>query len=449
MIADLRTTTRENAEQDWLKTNLARITNALQGQRDLQAVAQLLMSRDLAARARPARRVLPAPRRQRRAAARRRLRLGRARRGGRALRASARGCPGRRPSRCGASSSPTRRRTTCKRRERAGGGAARRARRAAHPVRGPGPGRPRARVAGAVHRRRPDASSTSSPRRSASCSRRSSPTGAPRSSWTTSAASPASCRPQQEELRQTNEELQEKAALLVRQNRDIEDKNAEIERAPRGARGARRPARAVVALQERVPGQHEPRAAHAAELAAHPRAAAGRQPVGEPHRRAGRVRAHDPRRRHGPARPDLRHPRPVQGRGGQDGRRPGVDRGRGRARGARARLPARRRGQGAGLHGRGGAGRAGRDRHRRAARRPGPAQPAVQRGEVHRRRRGAGAARRAGATAPYAVAFVVADTGIGIAADKQASSSRPSSRPTGRRAAGTAARAWACRSAAS
>ena len=44
MIAELRTTTRENAEQDWLKTNLARITNALQGQRDLQAVAQLLMS---------------------------------------------------------------------------------------------------------------------------------------------------------------------------------------------------------------------------------------------------------------------------------------------------------------------------------------------------------------------------------------------------------------------
>src|SRR5436190_2438276 len=36
---------------------------------------------------------------------------------------------------------------------------------------------------------------------------------------------------QQEELRQTNEELQEKAALLAQQNRDIEEKNAEIERA--------------------------------------------------------------------------------------------------------------------------------------------------------------------------------------------------------------------------
>jgi HAMP domain-containing protein/signal transduction histidine kinase/CheY-like chemotaxis protein len=44
MIENLRSTTQENAEQDWLKTNLARITNNLQGQRDLQAVSRLLMS---------------------------------------------------------------------------------------------------------------------------------------------------------------------------------------------------------------------------------------------------------------------------------------------------------------------------------------------------------------------------------------------------------------------
>jgi HAMP domain-containing protein/signal transduction histidine kinase/CheY-like chemotaxis protein len=44
MIANLRDTTKQNAEQDWLKTNLARISGALQGQRDLQAVSQLLMS---------------------------------------------------------------------------------------------------------------------------------------------------------------------------------------------------------------------------------------------------------------------------------------------------------------------------------------------------------------------------------------------------------------------
>jgi signal transduction histidine kinase/CheY-like chemotaxis protein/HAMP domain-containing protein len=44
MIANLRETTLRNAEQDWLKTNLARIGTLLQGQRDLQTVADLIMS---------------------------------------------------------------------------------------------------------------------------------------------------------------------------------------------------------------------------------------------------------------------------------------------------------------------------------------------------------------------------------------------------------------------
>jgi signal transduction histidine kinase/HAMP domain-containing protein/CheY-like chemotaxis protein len=44
MIANLRETTRVNAEQDWLKTNLARIAGLLQGQRDLKQVTQLIMS---------------------------------------------------------------------------------------------------------------------------------------------------------------------------------------------------------------------------------------------------------------------------------------------------------------------------------------------------------------------------------------------------------------------
>ena len=35
MIDNLRLTTERNTEQDWLKTNLARFTNMLQGQRDL------------------------------------------------------------------------------------------------------------------------------------------------------------------------------------------------------------------------------------------------------------------------------------------------------------------------------------------------------------------------------------------------------------------------------
>src|SRR5205823_1899976 len=44
MIANLKETTRRNEEQDWLKTNLARISAMLQGQRDLRTVSRMIMS---------------------------------------------------------------------------------------------------------------------------------------------------------------------------------------------------------------------------------------------------------------------------------------------------------------------------------------------------------------------------------------------------------------------
>ena len=44
MINNLRLTTDRNTEQDWLKTNLARFTGMLQGQRDLATVGRLLLS---------------------------------------------------------------------------------------------------------------------------------------------------------------------------------------------------------------------------------------------------------------------------------------------------------------------------------------------------------------------------------------------------------------------
>jgi CheY-like chemotaxis protein/HAMP domain-containing protein/GAF domain-containing protein len=44
MIDNLRLTTDRNNEQDWLKTNLARVTGMLQGQRDLATVGRLLLS---------------------------------------------------------------------------------------------------------------------------------------------------------------------------------------------------------------------------------------------------------------------------------------------------------------------------------------------------------------------------------------------------------------------
>ncbi len=44
MIANLKDTTHKNQEQDWLKTNLARFSGMMQGQRSIASVAQLIMS---------------------------------------------------------------------------------------------------------------------------------------------------------------------------------------------------------------------------------------------------------------------------------------------------------------------------------------------------------------------------------------------------------------------
>jgi HAMP domain-containing protein len=44
MIRNLRETTQKNTEQDWLKTNLAKFSRMLQGQKDLLAVAKLILS---------------------------------------------------------------------------------------------------------------------------------------------------------------------------------------------------------------------------------------------------------------------------------------------------------------------------------------------------------------------------------------------------------------------
>src|SRR2546426_901561 len=44
MIVNLRETTQKNQEQDWLKTNLAKFSSMLQGQKNLDTVSQLIMS---------------------------------------------------------------------------------------------------------------------------------------------------------------------------------------------------------------------------------------------------------------------------------------------------------------------------------------------------------------------------------------------------------------------
>src|ERR1041385_4899529 len=44
MMRNLKDTTRKNTEQDWLKTNLAKFTRLLQGQKDLWTVSRLILS---------------------------------------------------------------------------------------------------------------------------------------------------------------------------------------------------------------------------------------------------------------------------------------------------------------------------------------------------------------------------------------------------------------------
>src|SRR5665811_697672 len=44
MISNLRETTASNREQDWLKTNLAKFSGMLQGQRELDTVGKMLLS---------------------------------------------------------------------------------------------------------------------------------------------------------------------------------------------------------------------------------------------------------------------------------------------------------------------------------------------------------------------------------------------------------------------
>src|SRR5260370_13675279 len=46
MIRNLRETTQKNMEQDWLKTNIAKHTRILQGQRDPRTVADLILTED-------------------------------------------------------------------------------------------------------------------------------------------------------------------------------------------------------------------------------------------------------------------------------------------------------------------------------------------------------------------------------------------------------------------
>ena len=84
-------------------------------------------------------------------------------------------------------------------------------------------------------------------------------------------------RTKQEELQQTNAELEEKAQLLSMQNTAGGSQEPRGRAGQAGAGGEGRAAGADLEVQVRVPGQHDPRAAHAAEQPADPVEAARRQ----------------------------------------------------------------------------------------------------------------------------------------------------------------------------
>ena len=191
-------------------------------------------------------------------------------------------------------------------------------------------------------------------------------------------------RKQQDELQSTNAELEIKAQLLAGQKAEVEQKNKEVEQAKVALEEKAEQLALISKYKSRVPGQHVARAPDAAQQPADPVADPDRERRRQPHHQAGRLRPDHPRLGLGPARPDQRHPRPVQDRVGHDGgghQRGAVRRG---PQVRREHLPPDGRPQGAPFRGRARprAAAGAPDRHQAAA--AGAQEPAVQRLQVHR-----------------------------------------------------------------
>ncbi len=323
MIDNLRLTTDRNTEQDWLKTNLARFTGMLQGQRDLATVG-----RHAAVRAGAAGQRAPGPHLPD---------------GGRrhaCTCACSRATPTRRTS-------PTRRASSW---AKASSASARVDKRRIIVTNVPkdtiavGPaffnalprsvavfpvifeGKIKAVLALASLERiravAPRASSSSSPPTSASCSTASRSRCRPRRCSSSRRQLAGELQTQQTELQQTNDQLGQKAQQLAEQNAEVERKNREIEQ----ARRALEEKASELALTSKYKSEFLANMSHELRTPLNSililGAAARRQPGAQPDAEAGRIRAHDPQRGHRSAEPHHRHPRPVEDRVGHgDGRR--------------------------------------------------------------------------------------------------------------------------------
>ena len=140
---------------------------------------------------------------------------------------------------------------------------------------------------------------------------------------------------------------------------------------------------ADVGVQVGVPRQHVARAAHAAEQHPDPRAAAVGQPRAQPLTQAGRVRPDDSRRGHGPAQPHHRHSRPVEDRVGHRHRRGRRDLLHEPAGNGGPHVQTRRREPRSVVRGAGGPEAGSQHRDRLEASAAGTQEPAVQRLQVH------------------------------------------------------------------